>query len=346
MKIKIIASFICVIIAFSGINLFAQSELHEYVVKKAAKLGKKMKFDFPKEGRKSKNGGGYSVSMKNLTTPPKKVALVSFFTFDPGCTKSYSYSSTSGYIKTTTFVTKKLNSKGNAGLITEGMYYEGLDVIRENFKTAGMELLTPDQYLDTEDKKDYYNKFEVEHGGLQYKFLKFLEGGSAKDDIFGYLEGYNIMKIVSEPQTNYEKSGALSFMGYKKKVSDGQVFLHNSDSKMMNSLGSDLCKKLGVDAVLIIYSTIYVPKQSKIMLQNMNMTMFGLNPIQLGENDKKPFFYHNGQFFCGIRFQPDIAILNINKKDTESNKLNFTGFKEVFDAMSKKMVNYLTGKEK
>lgn len=332
------------IMALMCLNASAQSELPEYVAKKGAKLIKKIKYDFPKEGRKSEKGGGYSVCWKNLKTPPKKVALVSFYTFDPGCTKTYSFKSESeGYYFTTittTTVHKQLSSKGNAGKIVEGMFYSTIDVLVEKFKNFGMDLLLPEQFLDTQEKKDFYNKFEVQHGGILHWASNL--GNSPENDIYGTMEGFRIMNIVGEPTANYEKSGMLKTMGYKRKVSDGEIFHYNSDSKMMNSLGSDLCKKLNVDAVLVIYATIYVPKESKIMLQNINMTMFGLNPVQLGENDKKPFFYHNGQFYCGTRLQPDVPILKINKKDPDSNKLNFTGFKEIFDAMATKMGTYLT----
>ena len=170
-------------------------------------------------------------------------------------------------------------------------------------------------------------------------------GVDKKNDTYGYLEGWNIVNIVAEPQANYEQSGMLKTMGYKNKVMDSQIYFYNKDTKMMNSVGYELAKHLGVDAVVIVYATIYVPKEKRIMLQNVNMTMFGLNPIQLGENDKQPMFYNNGVFYCGARFQPDCAILDINKKDPETNKLNFKGFNEVLGALSTKIGDYLTGKD-
>ena len=47
----------------------------------------KVVLDMPLEGRRYKNGTGYSLNPRLLTEMPKKVALVSFYSFDPGMTK-------------------------------------------------------------------------------------------------------------------------------------------------------------------------------------------------------------------------------------------------------------------
>ena len=47
----------------------------------------KVVLDMPLEGRKYKNGTGFSLNPKLLSEMPKKVALVSFYSFDPGMTK-------------------------------------------------------------------------------------------------------------------------------------------------------------------------------------------------------------------------------------------------------------------
>ena len=48
-----------------------------------------VKLDFPGEGRKGKKGKGWSANLEFLEKPVKKVALVSFFVFDPGYTSSF-----------------------------------------------------------------------------------------------------------------------------------------------------------------------------------------------------------------------------------------------------------------
>jgi hypothetical protein len=73
--------------------------------------------------------------------------------------------------------------------------------------------------------------------------------------------------------------------------------------------------------------------------------MLGQNPIQLEEKDKKPFFYHKGEFYCGASISPEAEILNIKKKDPETEKLNFTGFNIIMVQLANKIGLYLTGKE-
>ena len=43
----------------------------------------KVRFDFPREGRSS-NGSGYSANMELLNPKPKRVALISYYLYDPG----------------------------------------------------------------------------------------------------------------------------------------------------------------------------------------------------------------------------------------------------------------------
>lgn len=328
-KVTILALFV-----FS-LGLYAQNEL-PIKFKDEASIIKKTKLNFPKEGRKSKNGGGYSVSLKLLKEPPKKVALVSFFTFDPGLTKTYSFSSTTS----TTTVTKKLgSSKGGAAALIDEIYYNSVDKLIEKFKSYGMELLTPDQFLDSDEKKNYYNNYKVEHD----KFDNWMKNWGSNDHqvLYAYPYNYIPMDVVYEPFQNYSKSGIFSTMDYKRKVSDGQTMLFLKDENMQNSVGYDLATKLGVDAVLIVYMTIYCPKETKVVMQNANMILMGPNPIQPQGEDKKPMFYRKGQFYCATRFQPDITIYNVSKKDPSTKELNSKGFDYMFTGMATVIGKYL-----
>jgi hypothetical protein len=332
------------------IGLAAQSELpKEYPT--VTDVVKKCKENFPKEGRKSKNGGGYSVSLKLLKEPPKKVALVTFFTFDPGLTKSYSFSTeTSGsYVTTvtTTSVTKKRGaSHGTASAIVDGFYYTSIDKLIALFKENGMELLLPEQFLDTDAKKKYYEQFEVQHDGFN-DWMKNLQSGS-HETMYAWPDGYKALDVVNEAFANYTKSGMLSTMDYKKNVSDGQpMFISFDDKKMFQTLGYDLPDALGVDAVLCVYFTIYMPKDSKIVLQNANMIMLGKNPIQINEGEKAPMFYRRGLLYCATRFQPDVPIYNYKKKDEKTKELDITGFDNVVLGLGTGICSYLkTGKIK
>jgi len=165
-------------------------------------------------------------------------------------------------------------------------------------------------------------------------------GQSSHDEIFGYPEGYNVVDVVNEPFANYTRSGGR-FMTKKGNVSDAQVWVMGKCGKMVASLGGDLCNKLGVDAVVIVYFTIYAPKDKQVVLQNVNMHMFGPNPTQLPEGKTKKFNYFNGQFYCGTRVNTELAIWKPSKKDPNTENLDFTGFDNVMGAMTERMGTYL-----
>ncbi len=335
MKTLFLTAGICL-----SLFVYAQNELPEDYAS-VEKVAKKTVFNFPTEGRKAKNGGGYSASLKLMKATPKRVALVSFFTFDPGLTKKYSYSSEGmTYVSTTTVTKTRGLSKGSASAIVDGFFYSSIDKLIEKFKANGMDLLLPEQFLDTEEKKQYLESFSVKHDKFN-NFIKNL-GSADHTTVYAWPEGTKPLDIIYEPFDNYSKSGMLSTMDYNKKITDKQTMLMLDDENMQNSIGYDLASKLGVDAVLIVYFTIYQPKDTRIVLQNANMILMGPNPLQVEEGGKKPLFYRRGQFYCATRFQPDIIIYNSRKKDPETQKLNANGFDNVVLGLADPLCTYLT----
>jgi len=328
-----------------SLSCFSQSELPDFAPS-SDKVLKKVKLDMPLEGRKYKNGTGFSLNAKLLDEMPKKVALVSFYSFDPGMTKIQTWKTstvTYGYyynLITTTSHSKitKRSAKGSSGELALGFYLQSINALTEQFKSFGMDLLLPEEYLDTDEKKQYYNNYIVERA----KFNEFIQnmGSASHDEIFGYPEGYNIIDIVNEPFANYTKQGGR-FITKKGDVADAQVWVMDKCGKMVASLGGDLCSKLEVDAVIVVYFTIYSPKEKKVVLQNVNMHMFGPNPTKLPEGKDKKFNYFNGQFYCGTRVNTELLIWKPHKKDPNTQNLDFTGFDNVMSAMAIKMGTYL-----
>ncbi len=297
----------------------------------------KVKEDFPKEGRSGKSGKGFSANIGNLPNGIKKIALVSFFVFDPGMTSTWS---TSAYI-----YTKKVNTGGFAPEIAGGAYASVLEPMKTEFKALGMELLTPEQFLDSEDKKQFYNSFQVEHDKSFANWVgKF--GASNHDQMYGYPEGYIIADIVKEPFANYEKSGL--FQRRKADVPDGQIYFYDKDTKMTETLGYNLCTKLGVDAVLVSYMTVYMPNKKKIELVNVRFQLFGPNPNPPeGESKHTGLIPHvKGLFYYGASVIPETLIYSEKKKDPESLKLNFTGFDLIYTALVREFGEYYKNKTK
>ena len=110
---------------------------------------------------------------------------------------------------------------------------------------------------------------------------------------------------------------------------------------MTSSLGYELCKELGVDAVVVVYVVSRKLKMNKedYGVNAVNMFMFGPNPISEGADDK-----NRGQFYCGTRvhFKGSSAIFH----DKKSNQTNVKGFANIVSAMSKKTCNWVINKAK
>ena len=160
----------------------------------------KVLLDFPKEGRNTKSGKGFSANIGLLPNGIKRVGLVSFFAFDPGVTKTWSHTSSSGLTTTTTTSIKKRSTAGLAPEIAYGAIVTALDPMIAKFKEFGIDLIMPNQFLDTDEKKIFYNSFDVKHE----KFADWLDNmGSGNHDImYGYPEPFKVIDIVGEPYGN------------------------------------------------------------------------------------------------------------------------------------------------
>jgi hypothetical protein len=320
-----------------SMTLHAQSELPKF----ASNVDKiKVKLDMPLEGRAYKNGTGYTLNPKMLESLPKKVALVSFFTFDPGFTQTWTSSSSNEYttgIKTTTTFTKKRSTKGNAGFIAIGMYYSAIEVLKANFKEMGMELLEPEEFLDTNEKKAFYENYQVERSTFNSTVQSMLNSGRGHESVYAYPEGYQVIPTTDEPFANYTKKGLFPI--YKAEVADGQLWVMAKVGKEVTSINR-LTEALGVDAVVFFYSTIYTPKEGEIHLQNVNMQMFGPNPVALPDGKDSKFNYFPGQMYIGTRVSVEVPIQKANKKKPETNQIDLDGYGNIVEAMTLRMKEY------
>jgi hypothetical protein len=119
---------------------------------------KKMTYDFPKEKINGKNGAGYSLRPELLEKPVKKVALITFFIEDVGMSKENEMINTAKAWRT---------SDGLAQVFADKFYEQGMETLKETFKKDGIEILMPNEYLDTQEKKDYYSAMMIRHSILK-----------------------------------------------------------------------------------------------------------------------------------------------------------------------------------
>ncbi|MDX2284352.1 MAG: hypothetical protein NW241_09325 [Bacteroidia bacterium] len=315
----------------------AQSVIPKFAPSAKAAAGK-AQLDFPVEGRKAKNGKGYSANLSALAQPPKRVALVSFYGFDPGITRVSKSTQDAGYVSYTT-TTTTTRSAGNGGDIAALFYDKSLAGMKSTFASYGMDLLTPDQYLDTEAKRTAYQAFEVAHSKASEFWAGF--GKQALQVFYGYPEGYTVCDIENEPYANYTKTGLT---GKKGKVVDVKVQQFRKDPKMTEALGHDLCKLLGVDAVAVVYFTHTRPNDEKNMLHNVNLTLFGPNPIPLPEGKEDAALYSKGVFYAGARYYLGMdgqPFRDYNKKKPETNTISAEGIDHILAGLSTAVGAYI-----
>lgn len=305
-----------------SISSFAQKQ-NPYSAKTADASKIKAKYDFPGEGRNSKNGAGYSANISLLEAKPKKVALVGFYLYDPGTGKSTKAGST---VSSTAWRT----SEATAQTQIDGFHDAGIESLVQSFKENGIDLLTPDQFLDTEQKKEAFYGFNQESGKKEKTDSK-LWGKS----------GVNVS--VSSLKICPTDKGYRPFFIVNEKITTADPFnfktagVFGANRKMTSSLGYELAKELEVDAVVICYIVTRQPKMRKsdYGVNAVNLYMFGPNPIIKDEDDK-----NRGQFYCGTRvFYSKPLIFQ-----SEKNGASYDGFDNTMKTMTDKMMEYILKK--
>lgn len=288
----------------------------------------KVKFDFPAEGRTSKKGSGYSANIDLLNPKPKNVALVSFYLYDPACGKS---STKHGTAATTYSASMWRTSDALAQTHVDGFYEKSIEPLIAGFKEYGINLLTPDKFLDTEEKKDFFYSFNQESGKKEKtkrtQIGSYVQVTGSTVKVCPYDEGYRPFFVVNEPLTISMLSNFVN-MG---------VF--GANRKMTSSLGYELTKGLGVDAVVVCFIVTRKPKKNKedYVVDAVSLFMFGPNPKADGPDDK-----NRGQFYCGTRyFAKQLQFAN-----AKSGVTSYDYMGNVMTALSKKMGNWVINKAK
>lgn len=310
-------------------------KLSAYAEKKD--LTSKAKFDFNRAKIKE-SGRGFCVDMAALGKMPKRVALVSFYIDDPGITKVSGTNSTGKSYNTT-----NTGSSNGVKFATE-FYNQSINDLKTTFKTYGMEVLTPSEFLTDDDKKQAYNDFVVKHTTANKVGEKFMKGlknmGSAGTtlEMDEPAEGFKLVKINKR-----------DFSDDKKKSVNPANLDGTSDGQMIESVGYDLCKSLEVDAVLIIFNTQLADTKwarTRFWLSAVNMHLLGPNPTPLKEGKKDNNLYSKGLFYCGVRmaFSKGLAInpkIKEEAKKVENDKMNVTAYNNMIIGCSNRIGQYL-----
>lgn len=320
---------------------------------------KKVKYDFPKEKINKKNGAGYSLRPELLENPIKKIALVTYFIEDVGMSKENEMVNIAKAWRT---------SDGLAQIISNNFYDSSIAVLKSNFGASGMELLTPDEFLNTDEKKEYYKTMRIRHSILKKeKTMGASASVSSKSSMplgGGWVQTSTTTKSASVTRIRVTPQGkgykplfflnespyTKNYKGDPKPMSLPAIGLY--DKKQAQHLGVEMTDKFDVDAVLAVLAVLAVyivinkmhKKKEIYAVRSITGYMWGANPIQR-EEGKKGVLYCRGLMFCGARaFYGKGLIIQHPKKHPE---MSFEGTNNAMKAIAYRMTNYLTtGKRK
>jgi len=327
MKNQVYSVIVLLCTLFISANLMAQKAL-PFTAKTTDVSKIKARMDFPAEGRTSKNGGGYSVNVDLLDPKPKKVALVGFYVYDPACGDSKTSSNTT----TTTYSASIWRTPDDvAQKHVDGFYEKSIEPMKAKFKEFGIELLTPDEFLDTEEKKDFFYGFNQESGKKEKTertvIGSYVQVKGSTIKVCPTDKGYRPFFVANEPVT---ASVVTNFVN---------MGIGGANRKMTSSLGYELAKGLDVDATVVAYIITRKPKKNKddYNVDAVNLYMFGPNPKSSGPDDA-----NRGQFYCGTRF----FAKQLQFASSKTGVTSFDGIENVMTALSHKCCNWVINRAK
>lgn len=249
--------------------------------------------------------GAWGQSVKKLKAEgarPKKVGLITHMIWNFG---QYEFSALAYQYGGTYMRSSGLSGAGGNHFASR-LAQESVPNLKEAFRAHGMELLTPDEFADTDEKKNTYLEFELPFGKL------------AK----------TTMAVVDRLRKNPELT--TSALGFKAIP----AHLWASDKKARLAM-EELRKAMGLDAVVVVCSETR-SSEWHFGVAKIDLMMFGHNfdpmpPQKIAQYawaDMVP--YASGTFGKGFKGST-IALL----KKGEIKSEDYTGFGAVVGALAR-----------
>lgn len=258
------------------------------------------------------DGHGMNPYLTSNDQIPDTIALITFYVFDPGVSTVSSSKTTHGATGITTTSTSVYSyklSEAGGNYFANQLHKESIDKLKATFKAHGIVLLTPDEFLNTPEKRDfYYNQFQPQVS----KLGSFLSGLEQK------------------------RSGVAVCADYYRGFDTGAA----TDYKRSISLGDELTKKLGVDAVMSVSATVVYDGKT-VSFAHISSTINGPNPVP--RQDKKYIGSNGAGYQEGLvyfsayynNFKP-VKIAGFKKSDL--NYENYEGFGELLSVFAEASV--------
>jgi hypothetical protein len=276
----------------------------------------------------------------DLVNPkPKRVALISYYVYDAGKGKA-NITGTGAWVTSASAGQSQVN----------GFYAKSIQPFKEAFKQNGVELLTPDEFLDTQEKAELYYGFVQESAKKEKTTITRTKSRTSTTSSPYFTTTTTTTTVATAGTLKICPSG----MGYREffvaneqedesAIANFQGGVFTANRKLTSNLGYELCKGLGVDAVMVVYIATRKPKQLQddYAVNAVVAMMLGPNPGKAEASD--PEAKNLGQFYCGTRtYYGSPAVF----KEAKGIFGQYDGMANVLTAHATKMCKYINGKEK
>lgn len=267
-------------------------------IQKDSPLGKEMKM-LVRQGK---------ISQEDLK-PLQRIGVISFYIYDDV------WKEKSGDYLIWNYMTEK-----GANFFAQKFHDLGINTLKTTMKINGIELLTPNEFLDNPEKKQAYNSFEVKYTGL----LKAVAGFAN-----AFAAGAGKSEGVSATPYGYRMFAVTQVYG--------------QDPKIQRTVGK-LAKDLGLDAVLVIQITTVTGSKNTVM-KDVQLSMFGPNPEKYDPNEMYPGIMGAGGYWEGkcygwyIYSLGGVSFVEYKKKKLVGE--NYEGWSEFMAKLGDHFINYI-----
>ena len=278
-----------------SINISAQSKGARKIVKQEKEDFQKFANDYKAMGEKTSHGGvsGSYEKKYNLKKGfcaaedykiPKKVGTLSFYIED----KAYSVTSSDAYHITTT---KYKASAEKVNLVAQRIFEQSISALKESYALLGMELLTPTEFLTTEEQKNLYYNAPLNNIDGKADAFKLLGSGSAVPEGFRFLP-YATYMIYTGKKFAIEKDTYISTL---LKNTDLDAFivvaisLSAAEGTLNGVISSFIFKNPGYEnsGKVGVYAVGYTPYTASFVSMKFDKPMGGIFIKEIKEYTNK-----------------------------------------------------------
>ncbi|MEM7363363.1 MAG: hypothetical protein AAF525_05030 [Pseudomonadota bacterium] len=185
----------------------------------------------------------------------KRVGLLAFSVYQPA-TKKVKKTYTSGGIVYNSIYAPYISDEG-VFEFTDVVYGRALPAMKESMQAQGIDLLLPEEYLDTPEKQQVFDNATFENSKTWKAVTAFINRLNAKET---------------------------------KAHPEGQKFvmIANADASIWRSVGK-LAGDLDLDALLVVESTYTFDNGNQITLRKIDMSLIGPNTVPDSEKNSKKY---------------------------------------------------------